>query len=135
MTVVVCVDDRMAMMFGKRRQSQDVRLRERVLAMSADQTLWMNAYSAKQFAEHNAPQISVDENCLQNAADEDICFIEDMALLPYVERIDRIVLYRWNRHYPGNRYFDLPLEQYNLEHTEEFVGNSHEKITEEIYIR
>ena len=135
MTVIVCVDDRMAMMFGKRRQSQDVLLRERVLAMTAGQKLWMNAYTAKQFVEHDVVQITVDEMFLDHAAAEDFCFVENLPMAERVDTIDRIILYRWNRHYPGNRYFDLPLDRYRLESTTEFVGNSHEKITEEIYIK
>ena len=40
MKVIVCVDDKGGVMFNHRRQSQDRVLRERILGMTAGQTLW-----------------------------------------------------------------------------------------------
>ena len=49
---------------------------------------------------------------------------------------ERIILYRWNRDYPGDERFCFPggEEIWQLDHWEDFPGFSHEKITEEIYI-
>ena len=49
MILIVAVDDRNGMTFNHRRQSQDKRLRERILSMTKNGKLWMNAYSHKQF--------------------------------------------------------------------------------------
>ena len=47
MILITCVDDKMGMLFNKRRQSMDSILRERVLKMCAGKKLWMNEYSRK----------------------------------------------------------------------------------------
>ena len=45
------------------------------------------------------------------------------------------MLYRWNRRYPSDLKFDLPLEGFTLRQRQEFAGYSHPKITEEVYLR
>lgn len=52
---------------------------------------------------------------------------------PYSDRITEVVVYRWNRSYPGDFHLDLDLNQWRLVQTTEFAGYSHEKITKEIY--
>ena len=51
--------------------------------------------------------------------------------------IEKIILYRWNRKYPADFRFDINLEdsEWKLAETREFTGSSHEKITEEVYVR
>ena len=137
MTVIVCVDDKMGMMFGRRRQSKDRVLIRHITEAAAAQgkNIWMNAYSAGMFAECGEQQIEVDEDFLSHAPEDALCFVEDKPLAPYADSIDRIILYRWNRRYPGNLFFDLPLETYTLESSTEFPGYSHDTITEEIYFK
>ena len=135
MIAIVCVDDNMGMMFNHRRQSQDRILRERILQIFAGRHLWMNHYSAKQFG--NDAQINTDEAFLYESAPDDVCFVEDTPLASYEQWIDKIVLYKWNRTYPADVHFDIPLAEHgwHLVSTEDFVGSSHEKITEEVYER
>lgn len=133
MIVIVCVDDRMGMMFGGRRQSKDRYLQLRILEHTQGQRLWMNAYSARQFEEHHAPQIQVAEDFLEQAGYNDFCFVENLSLIKYQSQIHTVILYHWNRRYPGSMYFDLPLEEYQLDNQTDFAGYSHENITEEIY--
>ena len=47
--------------------------------------------------------------------------------------IDEIILYKWNRVYPTDFYFDINLSTWNLTQVTEFKGNSHERITKEVY--
>ncbi len=47
MIIMICLDDRGGMLFNKRRQSQDVLLRQQILTETAGGRLWMNSYSAK----------------------------------------------------------------------------------------
>ena len=103
MHVIVCVDDRMGMLFNKRRQSQDQALRQELMKLGAP--LRMNAYSAKQFGD--CPGIAVSEDFLDTAGPGDLCFVEDRKLLPYREKIESITLCRWNRAYPGDFRLDL----------------------------
>ena len=135
MKLIACVDDNMGMMFNHRRQSQDRVLRERVLAITTGSKLWMNHFSEKQFSQHNAPQLHVDDRFLSQAGSGEYCFVEDCDLLPFLSQVETILLYRWNRKYPSDQIFpiDLRADGWKLVHTEEFSGSSHEKITEEIY--
>ena len=144
MKVIVCVDDGNGMIFNKRRQSQDRVLRDDVQKMTSGQKLWMNAYSARQFQEgsqtgENVTGVSetaaliVAEDFLRQAGENDFCFVENEKLLPYSDRIKEVVLYRWNRSYPGDFHQALDLHQWRQVQTTEFAGYSHEKITKEIY--
>ena len=132
MTVIVCVDDDNGMMFNHRRQSQDKLLRERVISHLKGNSLWMNIYSAEQFSDY-ADSITVDDAFLQKAAPDDYCFVEDQNLTSYLPNINRVILYKWNRSYPSDLKFELPLSGWTLLSSIEFPGSSHEKITEEIY--
>lgn len=135
MIIIACVDDNMGMMFNHRRQSQDRVLRERVLAVTKGYKLWMNHYSAKQFAESDAPQINVADSFMSDAGNGDYCFIEDCDVTPHLRSVEKIILYRWNRSYPSDKTFSINLSagEWKLIHSEKFAGFSHEEITEEIY--
>jgi len=137
MILIVCVDDDNGMMFNRRRQSQDRVLRERVLGMTAGSRLWMNHYTEKQFATENAPQINVDDGFLNEAAPGDYCFVEGDDVADYEKWMEKIILYKWNRRYPGDTHFSIPLQAHGwrLTRSTDFVGSSHEKITEEVYER
>ena len=137
MRIIVAVDDGGGLMFNRRRQSQDRVLRERILRLSDGARLWMNAYTRKQFEDAAAGQIQVDEDFLQKAADGDYCFVENAPVLPALDRVERVILFRWNRAYPSDMKFDLDLSAppWTLAETDEFPGSSHEKITEEVYVR
>lgn len=137
MIIIATVDDRNGMAFNHRRQSQDRVLREKILALTAGKRLWMNHYSEKQFQNDNATQINVDDNFLNEAAPGEFCFIEDQSANAYEKWIEKIILFKWNRKYPGDLHFDIDVKgpDWHLEHTEDFTGSSHEKITMEVYSR
>ena len=134
MKVAVCLDDKNGMMFAKRRQSKDRVLRQEFLNYIGEAKLWMNAYSARQFAEAK-DRITVDEDFLQKAAEADWCFVENADLRDAVEHITELAIYRWNRVYPSDQTFpeELFAPCWNLISRRDFAGNSHETITEEIY--
>lgn len=132
MIVFVCIDDQEGMMFNHRRLSQDRRLREYILELTAGGRLWMNAYSREQFPED--AHVCTDENFLSRAAEGELCFVEDQELSPFRKQIERIILFCWNRSYPADFHFDRSLlEGRKLVFTEEFQGFSHEMITREDY--
>ena len=133
MNIIVCIDDEFGMLFNHRRQSRDRLLRERILMLTKWTKLWMNLYSVKQFEEECAENIIVDEDFLHNAENGDYCFVETEDITKYISKIEKIVLYRWNRRYPSDFKFALDLSDWTMESTFEFAGSSHEKITEEIY--
>lgn len=140
MNIIVCVDDNNGMLFNHRRQSQDRVLRQRVLNLALNSRLLMNAYSCKQFAqdadEADCAGITVSEDFLAEALPGDFCFVETDALEPVKDKIEKLIIYRWNRKYPADFRFDLNVEEgFQMTSTEEFTGSSHEKITEEIYVK
>lgn len=132
MIIIVCLDDRSGMLFLKRRQSQDSALRQKLLARTAGSVLWMNRYSAGQFTEGT---FRVDEQFLEKAGAGEYCFVENVDILPCLDRIEGVIVYRWNRHYPSDVKFpvDAFIGRWRLVDTQEFPGTSHDLITEEVY--
>ena len=135
MIAIVCVDDNYGMLFNQRRQSQDSILRSYILDLSKDAKLWMNSYSANQFEE--SEQILVDEDFLTKAPSNDFCFVETIDLVPYEDKIDKIILCHWNRKYPSTLKFNIPLQDHGWtgEVIAEFEGSSHKNIVVEEYSR
>lgn len=135
MTVIICIDDNKGMMFNYRRQSQDRELRSRIIKLAGDNKLWMNACSYKQFSDCTVKSLVVDEDFLEKAGDHDYCFIEDQDITPYLNRIETIILYKWNRKYPADFFLTADMSEWKLISQMDFEGCSHEKITEERYTR
>ena len=134
MILLACADDAFGMMFNGRRQSQDRVLREYIRNLTAGRRLWMNAYSRGQFSEPGAYR--VDEAFLEKAGEGEFCFVEDQELSDFRDRIEKVILFRWNRKYPADFYFDRSLiAGWTLHVAAEFPGSSHERITREDYER
>ncbi len=135
MHIIVCVDDRGGMLFNNRRQSRDSAVRARILSGLNGKRLLMNSYSFGQFErEDSTERIIVDDDFLDVAESGDVCFVENIDLLSYSNKIETITVYKWNRTYPSS--VKLPkelIDQRKLVSRSDFVGSSHEKITEEIY--
>lgn len=137
MIAIVCLDDRGGMGFNGRRQSRDARLRQKVLELTAGSRLWMAPCSAEQFGPEGAGRICVSAAFLEEAGSGDYVFVEDRALAPFAERLEQLVVFRWNRVYPADRYFDLDLTRGPWQKTEavDFPGKSHRRTTMEVYTR
>lgn len=133
MNVIVCVDNRMGTMFNKRRQSSDRILCEKAVSVLGDARLLLKSYSRPLFEEINCTLIQ-DENCLSIAQKGDFCFVEGDDLAPFEDKIESLVLFKWNRDYPFDKKLNIDLSKgWKLIQTEEFKGSSHDKITMEIY--
>ena len=137
MIAIVCIDEKKGMLFNKRRQSKDQILREDIYRETEGKKLWMNEFSYRQFEEDHFKDLCVDEEFILKADSDDYCFIENLVVSEIEDRIDRLILYKWNRTYPADFWFDLVLEEsrWKLKEIKEFAGKSHEKITKEEYIR
>lgn len=136
MIIIAAVDDEYGMMFNKRRVSKDIELQRKIMEILKNGKLYMNEYSGRQFKDGGigTNEIVIDEKFLENAGQEDYCFVEDEDIIPYLKKIEKIVICKWNRKYPSD--FKFPkeiLEGFRLEKEEEFSGNSHKKITINIY--
>lgn len=131
MHIIVCLDNRKGMLFNYRRQSRDKEIVKRIIEQSA-QKVKMSEYSARIF-ENFQEYIEVDNQFLEKASVGDVCFIENADINDLTD-IESITIYNWNKMYPADKYFTLSLENFQLIHSEEFKGNSHEKITKEVYL-
>jgi hypothetical protein len=126
MKIIVCVDDDYGMLFNNRRVSRDKALTEKIYEIAKDNKLWIGHFSEKLFE----TGVTVDDDMLEKAGKEDFCFVENMQTEAFKDRADEIYLFKWNRRYPADLYFDREiLDAYYCAETEEFAGNSHEKIT------
>lgn len=136
MTILVCVDDRMGQAFHRRRQSRDRVLCARVLELAGTGVLHLSPYSKPLFTGlPGAANLSAGEDYLDRAGPGEVCFVEREELSPWLDRADKLVLFRWNRSYPFDLRFPAAalIEGWRLYHTEEFAGSSHDRITEEWY--
>lgn len=128
MKLIVCLDDNKGMMFNKRRQSRDRVLIENILGLCKGEKLYTNEYSVALFPE-NAVEVFESIEDIENA----YCFAENFTVNE--EYVDEIIVYKWNRLYPADTYFNIDFGGWSLIETVDFEGSSHEKITREIYRR
>ena len=135
MKLIVAVDDNMGMLFNKRRQSRDILLRKRILEIVGEKELFMNEYTFKQFKEEVIPNIVVSENPMGMLDSDGYCFVENLDVLQYESNFDKIIIYSWNRVYPKDLTFNIDLNNWECVSEFDFVGNSHDNITERVYIR
>lgn len=137
MIIIACLDDANGMMFNNRRQSKDRILRDHILREVGTSNLWMNEYTKKQFDDGNGSNLMVDNQFLEKAVEGDFCFIENVDIMPYAEKIEKVMLFKWNRSYPGDFFFPMEFlsSHFVMTSTEDFAGYSHEKITKEVYER
>lgn len=135
MHLIVCLDERDGMLFNKRRQSKDRLLRQRVLEMTGESLLWMDAYTAGQF-EEEAGHIRVSETPLEQAGAGEYCFLEKGDPAACTEKVESVIIYRWDKRYPSDVKFptDLFTGKWTPVSVVEFPGHSHEVIQEERYV-
>ena len=135
MIVFICIDDRGGMLFNHRRQSRDREQVADMLSLVGNGHLLCHPYSATLFPEEGYQPV-FDEHFLENAAERDFCFVENQPLVPCLEKIQALIVYRWNRTYPRDVVLDIPLPgAFHPVETVEFAGYSHEKITRVRYER
>ena len=127
MNIIACIDDNKGQLFNGRRQSKDIQVISKILNITEGKNLLINSFSEKLFEE----KAIVNVDFLECAGEGDFCFIENVSASEYIEKIDKVYLFKWNRKYPSDMVFDLKDRQ--LIYSEDFKGNSHDKITKEVY--
>ena len=133
MNIIVCVDEKKGMLFNKRRQSKD-KLVIKDIIDNLESDLYINDYSKELFVDYmDSNKIHVVEEF--NFEKDKYYFIENLDVSSYEKNISNIIIYNWNRTYPKDKTFNIDLNNYELVNTIEFVGNSHDKITKQIYKR
>lgn len=134
MIVILCLDDKNGMMFNNRRQGRDKSVIQDILKLINGKQLFVNSYSKNLFQDFDIDIIS-DNNFLNNVGKGDYCFVEDNNLQEFSDKIEKIIVYRWNRVYPSDLKLEIPIQNWNLADSFEFSGNSHDKITREVYTK
>lgn len=134
MIVILCLDDKKGMMFNNRRQSKDKFVIQDILKLVDGKKLFISSYSESLFQGLESNLI-IDDNFLNNVAKEDYCFVENNNLKDFSEKIEKIIVYKWNRIYPSDLKLEITIQDWNLIDRFEFVGNSHDKITREVYVK
>ena len=136
MKIIVCLDDYGGMLFNFRRQSRDRVLIQDIMSNLGSQKLYITEFSEILFSEYEGKYEIVDdfsalinENCL--------CFVENIDVSSFIDRISEVTVYNWNRVYPRDFVFDINLEKegFSLMSTHEIEGYSHENIRKEVYKR
>jgi hypothetical protein len=134
--VIASVSDGNGLLFGGRRLSRDSAVISDIERITFGDALFLSDYSYALFEESEISTICVS-NPIESAGDGDFVFFEGSGISAYKDKIESIILYRWNRKYPFDVRFDIDPEKEGFTLTEsiEFQGNSHEKITREIWER
>ena len=129
MTIYICLDDRNGLRFNKRRQSRDAAVLEDIRSQLSG-SLLVDPFSEKLIREAGIPYVLVPETA------QDF-FAEDIPSEEMLSGCNKVVIYRWNRHYPADVRWnpDLLERGFSLAETSEFAGKSHEKITREVYVK
>ncbi len=129
MIPIVCVDDRFGMAFNHRRCSSDATVTADILHRTAGAKLWTDSYSAELFA--CADSVIADDRGLEKAGAGEYVFCERTDPGKYKDRIEKVLVYFWNRSYPYDTKLTLDPGLWTRTVIAEFVGHSHEKITVE----
>lgn len=129
MTLYICLDDRNGLQFNHRRQSRDTAVLEDIRIRLAGPLL-IRPFSEKLIRESGISYVLPPETAQD-------CFLEELPPEELLAKTQKLVIYRWNRHYPGDLFWEPDLGGMGFEKAEatEFSGTSHERITREVYER
>ena len=133
MILVACVDKNMGLLFNNRRQSRDRVLIERLLNKIGENKIYITEFSKILFSEHES-KIEVVEDFTGLKSGE-YCFVENVDECVLEDKVEKIIIYDWNKVYPSDKSFNISLDGWILAETEDFVGSSHDKITERVYVK
>ena len=135
MKIIVCLDDYGGMLFNYRRQSRDRVLIADVMQDMAEERIYILKYSELLFSDYEGRYTVVED--FSDLGDEAVCFVENVDVKPFIEKISAVTVYNWNRVYPRDFVFDINLENegFSLMSSREFEGYSHENIRKEVYER
>ena len=135
MIIIACVDNDMGMSFNNRRLSKDKVVTKHIIDLVANKKVCINNFSKDLFEEYNLDNLIIADEFINKIGKDDYCFIENVIPTEIENKADKIIIYNWNRKYPADLYFDINLDNWVLEKEIDFIGNSHDKITQKIYIR
>ena len=101
------------MLFNGRRLSRDRLLIEDMLALAGDATVRAAPFSDVLFTGWPG-RVKISGDFLEAAGEGEVCFVENSALAEYMDRVERLVIYRWNRDYPSDTRLDVRPEDWGM---------------------
>lgn len=126
-TVAICIDKRNGRMFYGKRTSTDEEVRHRLLSMP--DKLYVDEYTAKQFTDNdNKEKLVITEH--PESIDDGMAFLEKQDI---PGDADRIIIFRWDKRYPADKFFDFRFDGWRKIKKDEFPGHAHEKVEMEIW--
>ena len=138
-TVMVYFDPELIQTMADRSAAKRQNFRELLSAaeegsLDAAYRLGLNYYEGSDGAPKDEAQAL---RWLTKAAEGEVCFVENLPIAPFAERIEAMVLYDWDRAYPADVHLDLDpaAAGFTLKEERSFPGTSHEKIIRKIYER
>lgn len=137
MKVILCIDDQGGVRFAGHRLTQDRLQRQDVIKRYRSAGFCMKKETASLYGLEESEKIHYVHDWNEARSYEGWWICEDVAFLRWIDQLEELVLYRWNRRYPSDERFQmsmvLPLwrcvDQYRLE------GSSHAEISVEHYVR
>ena len=138
MKMIVCLDQKNGVMFNNRRQSRDIKVIEKMLDIVEGDPLLMTKYSAGLFGEAKPRNCYALRDPLDSADEDTFVLVEDNIDIvnnneTIQNQIELLIVFRWDKVYPSDK--KLEIDFGNLISSSEFKGNSHDKITMEVYRR
>jgi len=132
MHLVLCLDQRDGRLFNNRRQSSDRCVRQDLLKHIGTCRLVADRYTADQFEKGQKARILTDTA----PGNQDYYFLERGEVLPLLEKVSSVVIYRWDKVYPADTFLEADaLKGFCLQEKTEIAGYSHKVITKEVYRR
>ena len=128
MKIILCLDDNNGMLFNNRRQSRDSVLTDDIFNDLRGEKLNILPFSQQLFSSYEGNVIIVSD-----VEADGVYFIENLDITPFLEDIDEIIVYRWNRVYPSDFSCNVDFSQFTVKSEAELQGSSHEKISKIIY--
>ena len=131
MNIIICLDDNNGMLFNNRRQSRDKALLSDIFCDLKDEMLFITKFSEKLMSEYS-DRIIICES-VSKLENGEWFFCENVDLTAFADKIEKLVVYKWNRVYPTDFNCSLDFSLFNLESESDFEGNSHSVITKQIF--
>ena len=132
MVIVACIDKSGNIALNTNGQLNHIIFWVRLKVVSNEALLYMNFNSSRQFGYY--PMKMIDDDFLDIAGEDSYCFVEDTDITPYIDRIDKIILYKWNKKFSSKFEFDKSiLDNFSVVSKKSFYGEPFLKISEIVY--
>ena len=116
-----------ATVFNSRRCSKDKAVIEDIISCFGE-SIKVTEFSKELFINTDISVIS----SLDELNENDIFFFEDIPFSLISEKVDTLIVYRWDRVYPLGKALEIH-KNFKLISTEQISGNSHDVIIKEVY--